>query len=104
VDRFANSALTAFSAITAGVAYIVGVIRLGEQLWAAVVAAEKARWYGAQDIPVVREVLALLFAVVIFAGGVYVFLVLPVLVVRFVYDGVRRGRIGGLSSGPDDQE
>jgi hypothetical protein len=52
--------------------------------------AEESRWYGIQDIPVLRELLAFLFAFAVFFGGVYVFVVLPVFVVSFVYEGVKR--------------
>ena len=80
----------AFSAGTAGIAYVLGIIQLGEWVWGIALLAEESRWYGIQDIPVLRELLALLFAFAVYFGGVYVFVILPVLVVSFVYEGVKR--------------
>ena len=90
MGRLAFLVLAVCSAGIAGIAYVLGIIRIGEWVWGIILLAEESRWYGVQDIPVLRELLALLFAFAAFFCGVYVFVILPVFVVGFVYEGLKR--------------
>jgi len=82
--------LALLSAATAGVAYILGIMLVSRWVWALVLSAEANQWYGIREIPVLRELLAVLFAFALFFGGVYVFVILPVLVIGFVHEGIKR--------------
>ena|SRR2546428_3703650 len=90
MERFAFRVFAAFSAGLALVAYILGIIQLSSWVWAQVLLAEENKWYGTQEIPVLREFLAVVFAFTVFFGGVYVFLILPAFVFSLIHEGFKR--------------
>ena len=90
MTRFAYSILALCSAWVALIAYVLGVLRIGEWMWRNIHAAQESRWYGLQDIPVIHEVLAFIFLFVFVVVGIYFMLVLPLLLMGYVYDGLKR--------------
>ena len=90
MKRLAFSILAFCSAWIALIAYILGVIRIGEWLWGVILRAQQSKWYGLQDIPVLHELLAFLFLAALMVAGIYFVLVLPIFLMSYVYEGLKR--------------
>lgn len=89
MKRLAFSILAFCSAWVALIAYIFGVIRIGEWTWGGILRAQQTRWYGIQDIPVLSEVLAFFFLAALMTVGIYFVLVLPIFLMGYVYEGLK---------------
>ena len=77
------------TAVLAAVACFVGMLSIGPWVWGLVLSTQGQNWYGLLDVPVVRTVLGAAFGFGILFGGVFAFIILPVLVGGFVYEGMK---------------